>query len=270
MIDLKNMNLWLFDMDGTLYLGEQLFDFTIPLLTWLREHGKKYLFMTNNSSKSISDYVQKLKRLGIESTEDEFVTSSLATAWYLHAHHQNDYIYVAGTESLKKELRRQGFHITDVYSEDVTCVVEGYDTELTYQKLDDLSRLLLRDIPYIATNPDLVCPTEYGFVPDCGSVSEMIFNATGRRPRFIGKPEPLMPQLAMEKCGCRPEETIVVGDRIYTDIKSGLNAGINAALVLSGETTPAILAESKDKPTAVYRDCGEMLALLRESESKSV
>ncbi|MBR1810535.1 MAG: HAD-IIA family hydrolase [Clostridia bacterium] len=264
MLDVKNMNFWLFDMDGTLYLGDILFDFTIPLLEYLKAAGKKYLFMTNNSSKSVADYVKKLARLGIPAVEDDFITSAQATAYYLEKHHKNDYIYVEGTNSLKDALKRHHFNITDQYSEDVTCVVSGFDTELTFQKLEDLSKLLLnQDIAYIATNPDLVCPTEYGYVPDCGSVSEMIYNATGRRPKFIGKPSPLMPQLAMEKWGYRKEETIVVGDRIYTDIKSGINAGINTALVLSGETTKQVLDESPDKPTAVYKDCGEILQLLK-------
>ena len=140
----------------------------------------------------------------------------------------------------------------------------GFDTELTFRKLEDVSKLLLtrKDIPYIATNPDLVCPTEYGSVPDCGSVCQMIYNATGRRPVVIGKPSPLMPELAMERTGFSREETAVVGDRIYTDVKSGLNAGITSILVLSGETSPHILETSEDKPHLVLQDCGELLRML--------
>ena len=117
-------------------------------------------------------------------------------------------------------------------------------------------------MPYIATNPDLVCPTEFGFVPDCGSVCGMIRTATGRSPRVIGKPEPLMPQMAMERFGLSPEETAVVGDRIYTDVKSGLNAGCAGVLVMSGETTPEILAASADRPDLVLRDAGEIWEVL--------
>ena len=104
--------------------------------------------------------------------------------------------------------------------------------------------LSTRDIPYIATNPDYVCPTEFGSVPDCGSICDMIFNATGKRPEVVGKPQPLMPLLAMERAGCKPRETAVIGDRIYTDVKSGINAGAVSVLVMSGETTPEILAGS--------------------------
>ena len=140
----------------------------------------------------------------------------------------------------------------------------GYDTELNYKKLLDVSRLLTEqlDIPYIATNPDLVCPTEFGYVPDCGSVCMMIKNATGRTPVVIGKPEPMMPLLAMEREGVEPSKCAVVGDRIYTDVKSGLNSGAVGILVMSGETTDEILASSEDKPDIVLRDAGEIIDYL--------
>ena len=253
------MKLYLFDMDGTLYLGDRLYPFTIELLQKIRAVGGKYLFMTNNSSKSVADYVKKLEKLGISATREDFITSSQATAYYLHKNHEGQILYVCGTESLKAELRMEGFSVTEK-AEDAQCIVMGFDTELTFQKLKDVSWLLLtREIPYIATNPDLVCPTEFGSVPDCGSVCEMIFNATGKRPVVIGKPSPLMPQLAMERLGYGKEETCVIGDRIYTDVKSGLNAGITGILVMSGETTPEILAASEDKPHLVLESAGEIL-----------
>lgn len=260
---ISKLKLFLFDMDGTLYLGNQLFNFTIPLLNAIRTSGGTYLFMTNNSSKSVEDYIEKLQKLGIPSTREDFITSSQATAYYLHKHHEGKRLYVCGTESLKKELRSEGFSVTENLDE-VECIIMGFDTELTFQKLHDVSYLLLTrpEIPYIATNPDLVCPTEFGSVPDCGSVCAMIFNATGRQPLVIGKPAPLMPILAMDRLGFTKEETCVIGDRIYTDVKSGLNAGITGILVMSGETTPEILAESKDKPHIVLENAGEILNYL--------
>lgn len=260
---LKNKNLFLFDMDGTLYLGSQLYVFTKELLATIKTKGKRYLFMTNNSSKSVADYVKKLEELGIEATEDDFITSSQATAYYLKQHHVNDRLYVCGTNSLKEELKKHGFIITEALDE-VDCIVMGFDTELTFKKLEDVSKLLLtrENIPYIATNPDYVCPTEYGSVPDCGSVCDMIYNATKKRPLVIGKPEALMPELAMQQHGYAKEETTVIGDRIYTDIKSGLNAGIHTILVLSGETTQEILEASGDKPHMVLQDAGEMISML--------
>lgn len=193
------------------------------------------------------------------------MTSSQATAYYLHRHHPGKTLYVCGTRSLIAELEREGFTVTTDL-DCVECIVMGFDRELTFQKLEDVSKLLLtrKDLPYIATNPDLVCPTEFGSVPDCGSVCAMIYNATGKRPVVIGKPSPLMPQLAMEHMGVEPAETMVVGDRIYTDVKSGLNAGTVATLVMSGETTPQILAESPDKPHLVLQDCSEIIRALQE------
>ena len=262
--EIRNFKLFLFDMDGTLYLGNRLYDFTLELLDTLKKTGRKYLFMTNNSSKSVDDYVKKLGKLGIEATREDFMTSSQATAFYLHKHHEGQKLYVCGTESLKEELRMEGFTVTTNVDE-TECIVMGFDTELTFQKLHDVSFMLLTrpELPYIATNPDYVCPTEFGSVPDCGSVCDMIYNATKKRPIVIGKPSPLMPQLAMEKLGISKEEACVVGDRIYTDVKSGLNAGITGILVLSGETTREILAESPDKPHLVLEDASEILAAIK-------
>ncbi len=261
---LKDIDLFLFDMDGTLYLGNQLYSFTKELLKTIREGGKKYLFTTNNSSKSPEDYVKKLASLGIESTVEDFYTSSQATAHYLLENHPGKKLYVCGTESLKTQLRSAGFVVTEKLSE-VECVVMGFDTELTFKKLEDVSKLLLGnpDLPYLATNPDLVCPTEYGSVPDCGSVCKMIENATGKTPIVIGKPGALMMDLARRKMGAKKENTAVVGDRIYTDVKSGLNAGIYGILVMSGETDEAILAASPDKPHLVLQDAGEILEVLK-------
>lgn len=261
---LKNMKLYLFDMDGTLYLGDRLYSFTQELLQTIRAKGGTYLFMTNNSSKSVVDYIKKLDKLGIAATKEDFITSSQATAYYLLKHHKGQSLYVCGTNSLKQELMDNGFAVTEDLDQ-VECIVMGFDTELTFQKLHDVSYLLLTrpELPYIATNPDLVCPTEFGSVPDCGSVCGMIYNATGKKPIVIGKPSALMPQLAMERLGYGKDETCVVGDRIYTDVKSGLNAGITGILVMSGETTYEILAESEDKPHLVLQDAGEILTYLK-------
>ena len=259
---IRSMKLFLFDMDGTLYLGDRLFDFTTSLLRRIRETGGRYLFMTNNSSKSVEDYIRKLENMGIPATRDDFITSSQATAWYLLQNHPDKRLYVCGTASFKAELTRSGLEVTED-ADQAQCIVMGFDTELTFQKLWDISRLLLtRDLPYIATNPDYVCPTEFGSVPDCGSVCDMIYNATKKRPLVIGKPEALMPKLAMERLGIAPEQSCCIGDRIYTDIRCGLNAGITTLLVLSGEVTREDLNASEIKPHFVLEDAGEILDAL--------
>lgn len=261
---LSRLRLYLFDLDGTLYLGDQVFPFTVPLLKAIRAVGRRYLFMTNNSSRSVEDYVARLTRLGIPAAPEDFITSSQAACWFLRRRYPETRFYVCGTESLREELRREGFALT-TEAEEAEGILMGFDTELTFKKLRDVSWLLCTrpGIPYLATNGDLVCPTEFGAVPDCGSVCGMLENVSGRLPQVIGKPSPLMPRLAMERLGTKPEETCVIGDRIYTDIKSGLNAGIASLLVLSGETTPEILEASPDKPDLVLADAGALLEELR-------
>lgn len=261
---IRSMNLYLFDMDGTLYLEDRLFDFTIPLLRRIKASGRRYLFMTNNSSKGVEDAIHKLKKLGILSSREDFITSAQATACYLQQNHPGKRLYVCGTVSLKRELVRSGFEVVEE-PELAECIVMGFDTELTFRKLRDICRLLLtRDIPYLATNPDYVCPTEFGSVPDCGSICDMVYNATKKRPLVIGKPLALMPQLAMARLGIPPEKTCCIGDRIYTDIRCGLNAGITTMLVLSGETTREILDASDVKPHFVLENAGEILEALQE------
>lgn len=261
---IKNVKLFLFDMDGTLYLGNYLFDFTKELLSVIKENGGRYMFMTNNSSKSVADYIVKLKKLGITAEYEDFITSSQATSFYLKNNYPNEKIYVCGTMSLKKELLNDGFYLTEDIDE-TTMIVMGNDTELTFKKLHDVCKILLtkENIKYIATNLDYVCPTEFGSVPDCGSFCDMIYNCTRRRPMLIGKPEPIMPEMAMKMTGIPKENTAVIGDRIYTDIKSGINSGALSILVMSGETDEKILAESEDKPDIVLNDCGEIIKILK-------
>ncbi len=254
----KEINLYLFDMDGTLYLGDRLYDFTKELLATIKSTGRRYMFMTNNSSKSVADYIKKLEKLGISADREDFITSSQATAYYLKKHYPNHKLYVCGTKSLVKELETEGFTVTENLDE-VECIVLGNDQELTFKKLEDICKILLsRDLPYIATNPDYVCPTEFGSVPDCGSIIDMLENSVKKRPVVIGKPEPLMPLLAMERTGYKREETAVIGDRLYTDVKSGVNAGAVSVLVLSGEATLEDLKNSDVTPDIVLDDCSSI------------
>ncbi len=253
MSTLKDKKLFLLDMDGTIYLDEDLFDGTLDFLDHVRKIGGKYIFLTNNSSKSVDKYIEKLGRLGIETTSDDFLTSTNATVLYLEKKNYHK-IYALGTTSFKEQLRDADLPITDCLEDDIDCLCMGFDTELTFQKLEDACILLNRGVDYIATNPDWVCPTWYGYVPDCGSVSQMLFNATKRKPRFIGKPEPTMALLAMEKTGFRPEETAVIGDRLYTDIACGVNAGISSIFVLSGEGIMEDVEQSHVKPEFIYEN----------------
>ena len=259
---LQDKRLFLLDMDGTIYLSEQLFDGTIDFLNYVKRIGGRYLFLTNNSSRGTDAYIAKMKRLEIEAFPEDFLTSADAAVDYFHQNPPEGNIYVCGTESLKGQLRAAGLPVAAGTDDRVSTVLLGYDTELTYQKLEDCCILLGRSADYIATHPDMVCPTWYGSAPDCGSFIEMLFTATGRRPKVIGKPQPEMALLAMERTGYSPRQTCLIGDRVYTDIACGISAGIDAALVLSGEATLEDLAASEVKPTMIFRDVQEILGYL--------
>ncbi len=249
-------------MDGTIYLDNMLFDKSLEFLAHIREIGGKYIFMTNNSSKSVDDYIKKVRALSIEADKSNFLTSSQATALYLMQNYKGKKIYAFGTESLKKEFRESDLLITDKYEDGIDCLVIGYDTELTYSKLVDASKLLVDGTDFIATNPDLVCPTIFGYVPDCGSFCYMLEVATKRKPIYIGKPNKTMVELAIQYTGYSKDETIVIGDRIYTDIASGINAGVTTCLVLSGETKMEDVEKSVQKPDYIFQGIGELYSQL--------
>jgi len=255
---MKTKKLFLLDMDGTIYLDQELFDGTMDFLDYVKKIGGRYMFLTNNSSKSVDKYIEKLASLGIPSEAEDFLTSTNATVLYLKKKNYHK-IYAFGTTSFREQLTDAGLPVCDSLSDDIDCLCMGFDTELTFQKLEDACILLNRGVDYIATNPDWVCPTWYGFVPDCGSVSEMLYRATKRRPKFIGKPQPDMAILAMEKAGFSKEETALIGDRIYTDIACGVNAGISTVLVLSGETTMEDVQKSETKPEFIYENIRTIL-----------
>ena len=263
MAELSQKRFFLLDMDGTIYLDESLFPGTLPFLDYVREAGGKYLFLTNNSSRSVETYIEKLARLGVPAEPDDFLTSTSALVEDLKHRPPYRLCYAFGTAAFRQQLTDGGISVTDRLSDEVDCLLIGFDTELTFQKLEDACILLNRAVDFIATNPDWVCPTWYGSVPDCGSVCEMLYRATGRRPRVIGKPQPAMALLAMEKWGYPKEQTMLVGDRLYTDITCGVNAGIDTAFVLSGEGTLADLEASEVRPTYVFDDISALHAALR-------
>ena len=264
-MELQNKKLFLLDMDGTIYLDTDLFDGTLDFLSEVKSKGAKYLFLTNNSSKSASSYVKKLAGIGIESTEEEFLTSTYATILYIKEKYQGRKFYSIGTASFTAELREAGIDVVTELSNDIFGIVMGNDNELTFKKLEDACKLLLRDVEYIATNPDWVCPTAFGYVPDCGSVAEMLWRATGKRPHFIGKPRPEMLTLAMKKFGYSKEESVMVGDRVYTDIASGYNAGIDTVFVLSGEGTMHDAENTDTKPTYILKNVRELYEKIKEN-----
>jgi len=250
---LKKKKLFLLDMDGTIYLDNDLFDGTLDFLQYVKSISGRYVFLTNNSSKGVDTYIEKLKAMGVDSTSDDFLTSTDATILYLKKKEYKK-IYAFGTESFVKQLKDSGLNITIEREEGIDCLCLSNDTELTFKKLEDACILLGGDIDYVATNPDWVCPTWYGYVPDCGSFADIIYNATKKRPKFIGKPEPDMAYLAIKKTGFSKEETVLFGDRIYTDIACGVNAGISTVFLLSGEGTLEDIESSNTKSEFIYEN----------------
>lgn len=241
-------------MDGTFYLGDCLFEFSARFLDTLKQQGKDYLFLTNNSSKHRGLYAQKITRMGIPMPEDKVLTSGEATALYLRRDWPGAKLYVVGTPSLEEEFQAHGFRLDDQRPD---LAVLGFDTTLTYQKLWKLCDFARAGLPYVATHPDFNCPTETGFMPDIGAMIAFVKASTGREPDLvIGKPNRLIVEAASQKVGLPVEKMAMVGDRLYTDIALGRNTGITTLLVLSGETHLEDLRGSEFQPDYVYADLG--------------
>ncbi len=259
------------DMDGTIYMGMTLFDYTRPFLQRLRELGITYSFLTNNPSTSIADYLHKLEGMGIEATEEEMYTTALATIDYIRSHYpEARRLYLLGTPSMIGEFERAGFEATTDSADDrPDVVVVAFDKTLEYSRLCRAAWWVQQGLPYIATNPDRVCPTDQPTVlVDCGSICKCIEHATGRQPDIVlGKPDPNMLTGVQSRYGVRPDEVAMVGDRIYTDIEMAHNAGAFGVLVLSGETTLKIADEAPRQPDLIADSIevlGELLVQSRE------
>ena len=253
---LKNKKLYLFDMDGTIYRENSLFDGILEMLSKIKENGGRYAFITNNPSKSVKDYIKKLNRLGIMGIdENNFFTSAQAAIMIFKEKFGKGLIYAQGTRSFIKGLKAAGLNVTQKYTSEAVAVLVAFDPEITGKKLRTTCEILTKhDLPYYATNPDWVCPVDFGSIPDCGSMCVGIAYATGKKPIFIGKPEPTMVLELMKKYNCSVAETVVVGDRLYTDIASGNNAGVDTVCVLCGEVTLQDVQNAKkgEEPTFVF------------------
>lgn len=261
---LKEKTLYLLDMDGTIYNENEIFDGTLEFLEEIERRGGQYVFITNNSSKSVEDYVQKVRDMGIKAEYENFYTSGQATAMYLKENYPNQVVYCMGTKSLIKELREAGIEVVTEVDERVSVVLLGFDTENTSKKIRNTCIMLGRDVAYLATNPDLVCPVSFGYIPDCGSMSIMLKNATGKEPFFIGKPEPIMVNCVLKKLNCKREDAVIVGDRLYTDIKTGANAKVDTICVLSGEASMEDILQGEVEPTYIFKSVKEIYEGLTE------
>ena len=258
---LKSKKLFLFDIDGTLAVGDSLYEGSAGLLSYIDAIGGRAYYITNNSTRSGRDYVEKFRRaFHLETTEEQFITSGYMTLRFLQEHYPEGKIFVLGTASFIAELKKNGLHVTETAQEDIDCVVAAYDSELTYEKLVQACKALsTTNAPFYGTNPDLCCPIDFGFVPDCGAICNMLTDATGKKPVYLGKPSRSVVDLCLSLSGFSREETLVVGDRLYTDIACGINGGVDTCVVFTGEAKPEDMADTPYPADYCFSDIKELL-----------
>lgn len=260
---LRSIDTFLLDLDGTFYLGDQLYPWSLSFVDVCEKLGKRFIFVTNNSSQNGDYYVEKIRKMGVTITEDQVFTSGQATVFYLKKYDYPKKIYLVGTPALEEEFSQAGFVLT---KKDPETVVLGFDLTLTYEKLQNACSFIRQGVPFIATHPDFNCPTPQGPIPDCGAMIALITASTGVRPKIIGKPYPEMIEALRAKYGLEdPGAVAMVGDRLYTDIAMGKAAGITSILVLSGETKVGDVAASDVQPDVIVENLGEIAKILSQS-----
>ena len=260
--ELTNKKVYFFDLDGTIYLGNKLFKGVIQLIDILRKNRKIFFFLSNNSSQSTEDYLKKLRQFNIKITRENLILSQHPTIDFLKKK-KYEKIFLLGTQSLKNEFSDEGFKLTE---EDPEILVLAFDQELTYERLSKASYILQRkDFPYIATHLDNRCPTENGYIPDAGGIAALLYKATERMPRVFGKPNKEMLLFKLDKLGISPKNAVMFGDRLYTDIKMGKEAGVTTCCVLSGEINMEMIENSQIKPDFILNGIWELLEEFRRT-----
>lgn len=252
---LKRTKLFVLDMDGTFYLGNQILSGAADFLKAVEKAGKQYLFFTNNSSRSPRDYMAKLEKMGCPITRDQIMTSGDVTIRYLQTHYPNKTVYLVGTPPLVESFQEAGIPLVN---EKPDIVVIGFDTTLTYEKLSNACTFIREGALFLATHLDINCPTETGFIPDCGSFCAAISLSTGKQPKYLGKPFAETVEMVLDKTGFAAPEVAFVGDRLYTDVATGVKNGAVGLLVLTGETHLEDVPTSEVQPDAIFASLGEM------------
>lgn len=259
---LSRITCFALDMDGTVYLGERWLDGAREFLQAVEDSGRQYFFLTNNSSKGPQNYVDKLKKMGLEVEKNRIVTSGQATIDYLKRNYPGKRVFLLGNELLTAEFEEEGILLDDKTPE---LVVTGFDTSLDYRKMCKVCDFVREGLPYIATHPDYNCPTETGFIPDAGAIHAFIHASAFRYPdHIIGKPSGDIMDYLAKRAGTAKEETAMVGDRLYTDVAAGVNNGYTGILVLSGEAGMKDVESSEVMPDLIFRSVKEMIPFLGE------
>ena len=257
---LDSTDLFVLDMDGTFYLGEQILPGALEFLDAVRARDKRFLFFTNNSSKNPEDYIKKLAGMNCQITREQIMTSGDVTIQYLNTHHKGKTVYLMGTPALEASFREGGIPLTQ---EKPDIVVVGFDTTLTYEKLERACTYIRQGALFLATHLDINCPVEGGFIPDCGAFCAAISLSTGKQPKYLGKPFPETVEMVLDKTGGTKAHPAFVGDRLYTDVATGVKNGAMGLLVLTGETKMEDVATSDVQPDGIYQGLEEMGQLLR-------
>lgn len=263
---LKDIDLFVLDMDGTFYLSDTIIDGSLDFLNEVKNSNKRYMFFTNNSSKDKNRYIEKLSRMNCLITEKDIMTSGDVTINYLKVNYPEKSVYVLGTPALEESFRRAGINLVQDLNSRADIVVVAFDMTLTYEKLTHACDLIREGSIYIATHPDINCPTDKGFIPDCGAFIAAINLSTGKAPKILGKPYSDTSEMISLVSGVARERIAFVGDRLYTDVACGVKNGSKGILVLSGETHYEDIASSDVKPDLVFPDLyhiGRSLAGLR-------
>lgn len=261
---LKNIKCFLFDMDGTINLGDTLIPGMEGFFDKLKASGREYYLLTNNSSRSHDHYVQKMNRLGVPVVKENVLISSDALTNWMLKYKPDARLFVLGTPQLQETIREAGFTMTNTLEEGADYVVLGFDQTLTYERLTIACRLIDKGVPYVATHPDVRCPIEGGeFIPDTGAMIELIKTATGKAPELIfGKPYEYMVDVVLDRTGYKKDEIAMVGDRLATDIAFGLNNDILSIMVLTGEATMDDVEQGSIKPDIILPHAKEILTYL--------
>lgn len=259
---LQETELFVLDMDGTFYLDNEMIDGSLDFLEQIKRLGKKFVFFTNNSSKSPDTYIEKLAKMNCHISRDQILTSGDVMVHYLQKNHPGKSVYLVGTPDLEANFRLNGINLTEGQPD---VVVIGFDLTLTYEKLMRACLYIRNGAEFLATHLDINCPTHDGFIPDCGSMCAAIVLSTGKEPKYVGKPFKETVDYVLAKTGVELEKVTFVGDRLYTDVKTGINNGAHGILVLSGEVKFEDVAVSDVVPDAIFnslKDMGEMLKTL--------
>ncbi|MBP7348578.1 MAG: HAD-IIA family hydrolase [Butyrivibrio sp.] len=252
---IKETELFVLDMDGTFYLGDKILDGALYFLEQVRKSGKKYIFFTNNSSQSAEKYIQKLAGMNCYIERSQIMTSGDVMIHFLKMHYPDKKVYLLGTEPLAESFIESGI-ILDEENPDI--VVVGFDKTLTYEKLTKACTFIRNGALFLATHLDINCPVEGGFIPDCGAICAAISLSTGVQPRYVGKPFKETVDMIIDATGVCRQKSTFVGDRIYTDVATGVQNGANGVLVMTGETQTEDIARAEVQPDAVYESIGEM------------